>query len=355
MSTLKVRIFDNEAVETLAILFKRSRSAETFERICALMHNLLQSILHSERYAESEDIYQYLYLQMERWILRWVPGRGHLYAYISTATKNAAVSFMMKETLYRQKFMSTDLPLSSFQEGGEFEEQPLPQFLSEDDRAKIFDMLREVESGWAEPEIRGALRHCFSVILAGKCRTSIEKSKVMRYLGAVSVTRQNGSQYNLTSKQAKTILGYAMGVIRTALVSARITEGVSASDIFMVRHRFSPFTTIEQVIGPSAAKRLLIHFAGQTIKFPTLRIQEEATKKAAVINKVIGEDTSDEDFGGGMSFGGTYADPFDDPDDPDMNDRLVVAGLQREISGFLLGARTVYEDRHLGLLTGDDE
>lgn len=291
MSRTKVKIFDNEAVELLAVLFKRNKSVETFSKLAELTDPLIQSILKSEQFQDWQDVYNFLFLQMERWIERWVPGKGHLYAYISASTKNAAVSYTSKAAAYRQKVMGTDIPLEEL--GGVYETT------LDSHRSTLMKTIKKellnIETRWHEVEVRAALRYCFATILEGKCRTSPDKARVINYLTMVDVTRPDGSMYTLTRDQSRHLLDYAQGAVRSVFLRAKV-RGVSLteSDIYRIKHRFAKFSDIEDVIGAKAASALITHFAGQTIKFPSIKVCADTKRQVASFNAAVTHNDDDD-------------------------------------------------------------
>lgn len=289
-SRSKTKIFDNEAVEELAVLFKRSHSAETFAKLAEMMDPLIQSILKTEQFPDWQDVRNFLFLQMERWIDRWVPGRGHLYAYIATSTKNAAVSYTTKAALYRQKVMGTDIPLEELG-GVDADSHSLP--FRGDLMPLIRERLLDVETRWHEPEIRSALKYCFLAILDGHCRASPSRNRVLKYLTFVEVARPDGTVYTLTREQSRHLLDYAQGAIRSIFLEIKVSDvAITPSDLLRMRYRFSKCADIEDVVGSDAASRLMVHFAGQTIKFPPVRACVNAKKQAAAFNQMVeGEGT----------------------------------------------------------------
>lgn len=84
----KIQILENEALEGYCIQFKRSRNWHVYQRICEHSNNLIDSIILKSRYHRSApflDIKNHLFLQIERWIDRWIPAHGKVYTYFSTS------------------------------------------------------------------------------------------------------------------------------------------------------------------------------------------------------------------------------------------------------------------------------
>ena len=295
MSSSKVRIFDNEAVELLGVLFKRNKSVEVFAKLCELSHNLIQSILRSEGYPNTDDVYNYLYLQIERWVDKWVPGKGHFYAYLSASTKNAAVSYSAKETLYRQKIIGTDVPLEDLASGDEYHYYDQAFRTSELDKLK--EELGSIEVRWPEPEIRDALQYVFVTILEGRCRSVPDRGRIIKYLQMVEVKRSDGTSFMLNAKQAKVLLAYAQGAVRISFLNTRIGGQIlTDSDIMKLRYEFQPFSDMEDIVGPEGARRMFTHFAGQTIKFPSLKICGEIRRQVTSFVMAASESLEEREF-----------------------------------------------------------
>jgi len=353
VSSSKVRIFDNEAVELLGVLFKRNQSAETFAKICELSHNLLQSILRSEGYPHTEDVYHYLYLQMERWITKWVPGKGHLYAYLSASTKNAAVSYTAKETLFRQKIIGTDVPLEDLVDNSSSYYFDNPCHVSEIDALKL--ELESIEVRWPEPDIRDALRYCFITILEGRARSIPDRARVLRYLQMVEVHNQNGTSYMLNQKQAKVLLAYAQGAVRVSFLNAKIgDQRLTEVDLLKLRFSFHEFSDIEDVVGTDAAKRLLTHFAGRTIKFPSVKTHAEAKRLTTSFQKAADDELEDRLLVVGTGVGVEYIQDADGVDgfDDIHRTRQEAIGVQRELSERKVGSFRLFEEDADALLGG---
>ena len=345
MSRSKVRIFDNEAVELLGVLFKRNHSAETFAKICELSHNLIQSILKSENYPNTDDVYHHLYLQMERWVERWVPGKGHLYAYLSASTKNAAVSFTTKEALHKSKVIGTDTPLEDLVdiEGNHHFDNPFQT----NELDLLRDELETTEVRWPEPEIRAALRYCFMTIMEGKCRSIPDRSRIIRYLMAVEVVRPDGTTYILNQKQAKVLLAYAQGAVRTAFLNTRLhLQQLTENDMFKLRFEFNNFNDFEDVLGVDGARRVMAHFAGMTIKFPSLKVTEEVRKVTSSFNRAITNTLSEVEFVTRGS-GSLEYDLDEDGGSAGRMDRASAMAVRSELTGNRVGTFRLYDQEDL--------
>lgn len=249
----KQAIFDNDYVTELCLQFKRDPSLTTFRLICEGSNNLIDSIIRSNKFhlqAPFDDIKNYLYLQIENWINKWNPEKGKTYTYFSICTKHAAISYVSKESLLRQRFVFTDLPMEALSNACY-----VPQFSSEL-RQSLIDSLKDLEIRWREPVVQKVIRYLICCIVHNR----IDRRQ--------DILRTITLGFPIDLPTAKFLFDWSQAAVRISLLE-RYEQPLGEIDIIRASERFSHMPDIIALIGLQNAKKMMAAFAGMTLRFPS--------------------------------------------------------------------------------------
>jgi hypothetical protein len=277
----KQAIFDNDFVTELCIQFKQSGDLVTYRKICEASNNLMDSIIRSSKFhlqAPFDDIKNYLFLQLENWIAKWSPEKGKVYSYWSTCIKHAAISYVSKESLFRQRFMFTDLPMEVVSNA-----KYTPNFSTEL-RQVLIDSLKDLEIRWREPVIQKVIRYMVCCVVNNRMERRQE------------ILRTTILGFPIELPTAKFLLDWTQAAVRAALLE-HYDQPLGEIDIIRASERFSFLPDIINLVGLLSAKKLMAVFAGTTIRFPSqtqLRRQTMLKK----VYKSLSEDPSPDNVSG---------------------------------------------------------
>lgn len=266
-------IFENELVEALAVQFKRNRDLPTYEKICAQSVNLMDSIIRRERFDQFvpfDDIRNFLFVQFERWIIRWVPGDGPLYSYIGVCIKHGCISYVTREKTFRTRYIHTDVPLEAFSDRQEWTEQQhgiLPKEV-------IWGKLESITCRWREAIYREVIRYSIRTIIEGRAQSR---------RSAIVATIVDG--YGLSNDMARFLFDWSIGAVRIALLE-HYDSPVTEQDLILIRHRFSDVADLADIIGQDAALKLMKVWAGRTVRFPSPKNLQELVRDSVEVEKV---------------------------------------------------------------------
>jgi hypothetical protein len=261
-------IFENEFVEALIIQWKRNKDFNTYKRICGESIHLIDSIIRGSKFSLQVpflDLRNWLFLQFERWIDKWVPGDGKIYTYMSFCIKNGCMSYVSKEKLLRQRYVYTDVPLESISESVSYES---------DFGFDLNDRMREQLSGilvrWHEPHVREAIKYMMYAILRNR-----------GYSRRKQILRTACEAYSIDIDTAKFMLDWTHGAVRNAFLE-HYNNPLSFKDLLAASTRFSFIWDMLKVLGYEETKKLCCLFAGNSIKFPPASQLIKLAKVAAI-------------------------------------------------------------------------
>ncbi len=253
MKKTKQKIFNNEIVTELAIQFKQTGDLTTYRRVCEGSNDLMDSIIRSNKFhlqAPFDDIKNFLFLQLENWLAKWSPEKGKIYSYFSTCIKHAAISFVSKESLYRQRFMLTDLSMEAVSGAC-----VMPVYTAEL-RQVLIDGLKDLTVRWREPVIQNAIRYMVCCVV----NNQMEKRQ--------EILRTAMLAFPIDINTAKFLLDWTQAAVRAALLE-HYDQPLGEIDIIRASERFSLLPDIISLVGLINAKKLMVVFAGTTIRFPS--------------------------------------------------------------------------------------
>lgn len=265
-------LFENDYVEGLVISWKWNRDFDTYKKICSESANLIDSIIRGSRFnlsAPFHDIRNFLFLQFERWIEKWVPGEGKLYTYMSVSIKNGCMGFVAKEKLLHQRFVFTDVPLDGLGNEASYEGD-FNYDLDEDLRKR----LSKIVIRWHEPLIVEVAKFMIYAVL--KNRGVSHRKHILRTASEV---------YGLQIDDAKFLLDWSHGAVRSAFLD-HYDHPLSFTDMLAASGRFSLLKDVMDVIGFEASKKLFCAFAGATIKLPPASQLLKFAKVSAALSDV---------------------------------------------------------------------
>lgn len=276
----KKQVFDNDKVEALALQYKRNRDTVTYQKICAESNNLMDAIIRSKRYDRKVpfgDLKNHLFLQIENWILKWVPGAGKIYTYFTTCIRNGCLSYLSKERLFTERFAVTDVPLDTIGEG----QTHTPKFES-DVREVLEKVLEDINCRWQEPVIREVVRYLVSCVLRnrGDRRPQILRTVVLGWPVQIET--------------AKFLLDWTHGAVRMALLE-HFHQPLGEIDVYRAAQKFGFLPDLINTVGINATKQMMNVFAGTSIRFPSLQ-QVRRWHEAVRIFEEMSEDPSPENI-----------------------------------------------------------
>lgn len=273
-------IFENDFVEALCIQFKRNRDFTTYKRICGECINLIDSIIRKSKFHEKVpflDLRNWLFLQFERWIDKWIPGEGKIYSYFAICTKHGCLSFITKEKLLRQRYVHTDVPLESLSGDSGSYEQDFDFAM----QTRMKERVREIHTRWHEPVIRECLQYMASSVLAQ--RGVLRRRQILKTATTA---------YPIDIETAKFLLDWMHGAVRQAFLEL-YDHPMSFQDVMIASEKWSFMKDVMSVIGFKNFKKLACVFAGATLRFPSPS-QIMRYGKIAVASKAISIDQTPE-------------------------------------------------------------
>ena len=272
----KRMIMENEYIETLSIQFKRNRDFPTFFRICDHLTNLMSAIIRRNKYDRSvpfSDLMNHLYYQVDRWVLRWVPGEGKFYTYASVSIKHGAISYLTKEAQFHHRYQTMgDTPLDV---AGSVSDRHDIMGLKE----SIAASLSTIHVRWHEPDIKESLQ--FIIHSITEHRGEAKRKPLMNTLRVA---------YGMEQEQAKFLIDWCQGAVRSALIE-HFSLPFSKADVIRLLDKFSFLPDLVDTIGVDSTLKLMQIFAGNTIKFPTMS-QIKRHQLACDAVQVLQKDTS---------------------------------------------------------------
>lgn len=275
-AAVKRQIMENEYTETLCIQFKRNRDFPTFYRICDHLTNLMSAIIRRARYDRAvpfNDLMNHLYYQVDRWVLRWVPGEGKFYTYASVSIKHGCISCVTKEAQFHQRYQTMgDTPLDVA--GSTTDKHDVMGL-----REAIAANLSTIHIRWHEPEIKEAVR--FIIRSITEHRGEVRRKPIMNTLRMA---------YDMEQDQARFLIDWCQGAVRTALLD-HFALPFSQGDVIRLLDKYSFLPDLVDQIGVENTKKLMQVFAGTTIKFPTAS-QIKRHKLACDAVELLQTDTS---------------------------------------------------------------
>jgi hypothetical protein len=264
-------IFENEFVESLIIQWKRNKDFNTYKRICGESIHLIDSIIRGSKFSLQVpflDLRNWLFLQFERWIEKWVPGDGKIYTYMSFCIKNGCMSYVSKEKLMRQRCIYTDVPLESLSESVSYESN-----FGFDLNDRMRDQLSGIVIRWHEPHVREAIKYMMYSILRNR-----------GYSRRKQILKTACEAYSMDVDTAKFMLDWTHGAVRNAFLE-HYNHPLSFRDLLVVSTRFTFIGDLIKVIGFDNTKKLCCVFAGNSIKFPSASQLVKLAKVAAISNE----------------------------------------------------------------------
>lgn len=261
-------IFENEYVEALVIQWKRNRDFNTYKRICGESIHLIESIIRGSKFSLQVpflDLRNWLFLQFERWIDKWVPGEGKLYTYMSVSIKHGCLSYVTREKLMRQRCVYTDVPLESISDHVSYESN-----FGFDAQDRMSEQLANIVVRWHEPTVREATKYMVYAILRNR-----------GYSRRKQILKTACEAYDLDLDTAKFMLDWAHGAVRNAFLEY-YNQPLSFQDLLMAATRFTFLRDVMNIVGFENTKKLCCVFAGSTIKFPPASQLIKLAKVAAV-------------------------------------------------------------------------
>jgi len=258
-------VFENDYLETLAITFKRDRDFGTYYRICRFTKNLMDSIILGSRFNRTvphHDLCSHLFLQMERWLDKWIPGNGSLYSYVSTCCKHGCISLVTKESTLRQRnLLMGDSPPEVT--GAHYE----MDFSGEGD---MVDRMRaSVSMRWHDPVIKEAVQYVLEEILSnGGIRQRKNMIRTMEYAFDLGVHSEPSLGKNEAVEVAKFLIDWTVAMVRAEWLE-RHASPVSSEDVLRLQSRYGYLPDVVGLIGVENATKLMVAFAGVGIRFPT--------------------------------------------------------------------------------------
>lgn len=267
MSNKKI-IFENEFVETLVIQWKRNRDFNTYKRICGESIHLIDSIIRGSKFSLQVpflDLRNWLFLQFERWIEKWVPGDGKLYTYMSVSIKNGCLSYVTKEKIARQRCVYTSVPLESLSDSVSYESN-----FGFDLNDRMKDQLANIVVRWHEPAVREAIKYMMYAILRNR-----------GYSRRKHILKTTCEAYGMDLDTAKFMLDWTHGAVRGAFLD-HYNHPLSFKDLLIASTRFSFLKDIMDVVGFENTKKLCCIFAGNSIRFPPASQIIKLAKAAAI-------------------------------------------------------------------------
>ena len=116
--------------------------------------------------------------------------------------------------------------------------------------------------------------------------------------------------------------------------------------MFKLRFEFNNFNDFEDVLGVDGARRVMAHFAGMTIKFPSLKVTEEVRKVTSSFNRAITNTLSEVEFVTRGSGSPEY-DLDEDGGSAGRMDRASAMAVRSELTGSRVGTFRLYDQGDL--------
>lgn len=257
-------VFENDFTEGLVVRWKRTRDFGTYHQICKYTKNLMDSIVIGSKFSRNaplQDILGNMFLSMERWLDRWVPGKGTLYSYLSTCIKHACISFVTKEVGLRQRqVLVGDTPMESLGATYVMDFDDAPDLVT--------SITSDLECRWSDPEIRDAIRYVADEILRNggvKHRKAVLQTMSLAFdLGAYTDAGHTNEMIDV----ARFIVDWTHAAIRKAWLDHH-SPPIRQYDVARLATRFSFLPDLIEVVGLESATRLMSVFAGMSVRFPT--------------------------------------------------------------------------------------
>lgn len=283
------RVFENDFVEELAMRYKRDHEFGVFVEICRQSKNLIDSIIIGSGYNRHHafhDICAHLFLQIERWIIKWVPGNGALYSYLSQCCKHGCISYVSKESQYRQRqILMGDAPMESL--GAVYTQD----FSSDPELVKAIHARISVR--WSDHEIREAINYAVEEVLEGIPNRKIALQTMAFAFPGIGVHVEPGVSRDETVEVAKFLLDWASAAVRSAYLDLRCPP-ISENDVLRLQNRYSFLPDLVGIVGAAQAAKVITAFGGMSIRFPsvsTLTRTKQLVKAYDAWTKSPGPDT----------------------------------------------------------------
>ncbi len=272
----KRMVFENDHVEALCISYKRDRDFGTYYEICRYTKNLMDSIILGSkfnRHVSFHDLCSHLFLQVERWIDRWIPGQGTIYSYFSICIKHGCCSFVSREATLRQRQVLTgDIPLETV--GASY----VMDFSGEGD---LVDRIRrEVHVRWHDPDIQDAVRYVVEEILMnGGIRQRKILLRTMEYAFDLGIHTEASLGRQEPVEVAKFLVDWTSMAVRQIWLDHR-TAPITSFDIIRLQSRFSFLPDLVNCIGLENTSKVMSVFSGVSLRLPTIAAWDK-TKQLA--------------------------------------------------------------------------
>lgn len=283
----KRMIFENEYVEELCLKFKRNKDFATFHRICDHLTPLISSIIRRSRYhriVPFDDLISHLYNQVDRWVVKWCPGEGKFYTYAATSTKHGCISCVSRESGHRNRFQNLgDAPLDLLGSVASTHH-------SIDGSQAIAKCLTEISVRWVEPEINEAIRVILVSLLArrGESRGKNQEGKSIDFRRNLLNTLRLG--YDLEVEEAKFLIDWTTGAVRNVLLE-HFNSPLTGEDIARLSGKFTFIPDLINIFGLKQTKKMMLVFAGTSIRFPTLGQMRRIHAAGSAINGLMEDPT----------------------------------------------------------------
>jgi hypothetical protein len=254
---VKKQIFDNQLVEQLLVEYKVSKDFNVYQRICMESLNLMDSIIRSNNFykqAPFHEIRNYLFTQFPRWIENWKQDKSKAYSYWSSCIKNGCISYVGKEANVRHKNVYTDVPLDSI--GHEDDVTYSHYHLSDEDLEFLKNKTQEIVCRWREPIIRECLRFTVTAVIQNRADRRQEIIKSITW------------GYDISPDTAKFLLDWSLGAVRAALLD-HYDSPIGEGDMIRLGEKYSFIPDMVNLVGLNNVKKIMVVFAGMTVRFPT--------------------------------------------------------------------------------------
>lgn len=277
MAEAKKVIFDNEAVEALAVQFKATGDVVTYRDICRESGNLMDAIIRGNKFDRQvpfDDIKNSLFLQMENWVMKWIPENGKLYTYFSACIRNGCLSVVAKEALFNQRFSVTDIPLDVLIDQEARTSSEISSGLVE----VLRQAAKDIYCRWSEPVVQEVLRYMVSCVLRGR---GDRRPHILKTVGL---------GWPISLETARFLLDWSHGAVRMALLE-HFHQPMGEIDMFRAAQRFSLIPDIIDAIGIEPTKKLMHIFAGTTVRFPSVQQVRKSRESMVVYEAMLANPT----------------------------------------------------------------
>lgn len=234
------------------------------------MFVLEQIVCHStamfERLAQYEDFHYTVDLpilvsaaqeKVIKWLIKWQPKKGRLFSWFSKCAKNAFRSELVKVNQYRRRYHVTSESLEKFY--GAEDHEIDKHDLAEDVRQR----LSRITCRWGDPQELGAIRFIL------ECLVDDDRDKQ-------AAIRTTAYAFGISFDLAKIFYNWCVVELRHAFYD-KMYIPLTEQDLFLIGQTYEPVAGFLDLMPfeecptcHASLKKLLVHYQGMRVKFPTL-------------------------------------------------------------------------------------